>query len=145
MRHCPSFLFDIHYKVCHLYLESCPQVIFSFFLIAGLNISTGAKNRVMSDESCFATDTVVQCEVKKNYMLRTSQTSEAFGKHRPFLLCFLFLWTFQYTVSLCRSFKFKIVRCILIKKFYANTLLFFAWDNFSFEKHFICHCTALKT
>ena len=39
---------------------------------AGLNISTGhrtipAKNRVMSNENCFATDTVVQRELRQSF------------------------------------------------------------------------------
>ena len=39
-------------------------------LSTGLNISAGhrEKNRLMSDESCFTTDTVVQCLVKKFFI-----------------------------------------------------------------------------
>ena len=52
-----------------------------------------AKNRVISDEGGFTADTVVRCEVKKNYKLPMPENSEAFGNHRPLLLWF-FLWTF---------------------------------------------------
>ena len=40
---------------------------------ASLNISTGnctmsSENRIMSGEACFATDTIVRCEVKKTFL-----------------------------------------------------------------------------
>ena len=57
-------------------------------LITSLNISTGigqcpSKNRVMSDESCFTTDTVIRREVKKKFIrygrLETQNHSVSIG------------------------------------------------------------------
>ena len=86
-----------------------------------------AKNQVMYDESCFTKDTLVQREVQKK--LPSSS-----------LLCF-FLFMNILIDNLSCSFRiFKATRCVWVKRFYTNTLLFFALvETASHLKHFICH------
>ena len=47
-----------------------------------------AKNRAMSDKSCFITDAFVRRKVKQTNVLKLRET---FGKYRPFVLVFLFM------------------------------------------------------
>ena len=80
-----------------------------------------AKNWVMFGKGCFAMDTAVPCEIKKNiYQLPTSKNSEAFGKHRPLLL------SVSFTKILIDNLLMHIstIRCVWVKAFYTNTVLF---------------------
>ena len=49
------------------------------------------KNRIMSDKVYFTTDMVVRCDIEKKIISYRPLKTEAFGKHRPLLLCGVFL------------------------------------------------------
>ena len=74
------------------------------------------------------------------FFLKKKLYSEAFGKHRPFLLCFFFLWTFQLTIITYAVF-FYIQNCkmCLSKKIFYQYFVYFTnifyptWDSFFSE------------
>ena len=78
----------------------------------------------MSDESCFATDTVFHCEDKKTISyrrLKILKHSVSIGLH-----CSGSSFHEHFNSNLMMHFfKFKTIKCFSVKRFYANTLLFF--------------------
>ena len=87
-----------------------------------------AKIRVMSDKSYFKTGKVAYREVKKNYKFATSSNSEAFGKDRPFLIWFFFLFINILIDNLLMQFSYIQNRKIcLSKNIYTSALLFLVW------------------
>ena len=94
----------------------------------------------MSDERYFIADTIVRREVKKVvYKLPTSQNSEAFSKHRPFLLFSVFLFMNFSVDDLLKQFFYIQNRNMCLNKeiLYQYFVDFCpAWDS-SFSEHIL--------
>ena len=105
-----------------------------------------AKNRVMSDEGFFTTDTVVGPRVNFFYTLPTSYHSEAFGKYRPLLL-----WIFFMSIlidNLIMQFFYIPNRTMCLSKqiLYQNVVVFLTFlGQLILWKHLICQYIVLKT
>ena len=106
-----------------------------------------AKNRVMSDESCFTTETVVRREVEKKKIsfqcLKTQKHSVSIG------LCTVFSFNEHFhkqlinAVFLCvQNRKICFSKNILYQQLFVASLP--CLEQFLLRKHFICHYITLR-
>ena len=106
---------------------SSKQILFK----SGLNISTGHRSISRQKIDLCPTKVALQqtqlsgVNLWKNDMLLKSWNSEAFRKHRPFLLWFFTFMNILIDNLLMQIFIFKTVRCVWVERFYTNILLLF--------------------
>ena len=84
-----------------------------------------ARNRVMSDESCFTTDTIVSCEVNFFFI-----SCRRFKTHKhlvsiDFSCSGFFYGHFNRQFTYAVFFIFRFISCVLVKRCYTNILFCF--------------------
>ena len=102
---------------------------------------------VMSNKSCFMTDKAVRREVQRVFV-----SYQRFKTHRHSVNIGLFYSGFSFYEQFNRQFieavflLFKTVRCVWVKRFYANTLLFFVLLGTvsPLKTFYICYCIVLS-